>query len=88
VRRKRGIAPAEDPIAVHPKVDEQRCPIVEMQELVLAAAFDAFDDAASDGRGNFSRDSLPLRGMVGAQLLEGSATDGATQAAHGELHFR
>jgi hypothetical protein len=59
-----------------------------VQELVLTAARHALDNAPAHDRSDRGGDGLALRGMVGAQLLKGSATDGAAQAAHGEFNFR
>ena len=41
------IAPADDPVAVHPEVRVQRGAVVEMQQLVLPSSLDPQDSSLS-----------------------------------------
>lgn len=83
-----GVAPAEDPVAVHPEVDEQGCSVVEMKELMLPATFHVPNQATGHGLRDFGRDRFALGGVMGAQLHQRAPAHGATQTANCKLDFR
>ena len=75
------------PVAVETEVHEERRAVVEMQELVLAAARDVVDatadDAAQDGRS----ERAALRPVMDPCALDALASHRAPQATDGELDF-
>ncbi len=78
---------AMHPVPVQAEVHEERGAVVEVEELVLAAAFDVDDPPADHETCCLRGERAPLRRV---QHLEGEhdpPARRATEAAHGELDF-
>lgn len=78
----------EVPIASHPEMRVQNAPVVQHQELMLAAAFDRSNGRASQRQETRSGNSPPERRVVQLDSRDVLSDSGATEATHGALDFR
>lgn len=78
----------DDPITVQAKMHMKDATVGEVKELVLATALDARHRRALQRAEHPRNDATTERGMKEANRGQRSSFDGATQHAHGALHFR
>ena len=86
--RESAIAPIQHPVAIHPKMNQERRTIGEMHELVLPATLHRLHTLALDAADVARREMPALRGMVRTELLDDATANHAPQATNGKLDFR
>ena len=78
---------ADDPITVHPEVNVKNPPVLEPDQLMLAATFDGSDMPAAQGTKGATPQSTPQRGVEHPRAHERLRLDRSAQQADGSFDF-